>query len=65
MKIQCCKDCAERHMGCHGTCDRYKAETAVLEEEKQARQRRYAGAYNVSDSMRVSSRTRKNARRRH
>lgn len=24
--IRCCLNCQDRHVGCHGSCDRYKAE---------------------------------------
>lgn len=30
-----CKDCAERHVGCHDTCEKYKEFKAKVEREKQ------------------------------
>ena len=33
MKITCCKDCPDRHIGCHATCERYLEQKATLEEE--------------------------------
>lgn len=33
-KITCCYKCAERHMGCHGSCERYLAEKAEHETER-------------------------------
>lgn len=29
-----CKDCAERHEGCHSKCERYKAFRKALDEKK-------------------------------
>ena len=28
LKAYPCKDCYERHIGCHGSCERYQAEAA-------------------------------------
>lgn len=33
--IKCCKDCTERHIGCHSECDKYIQEKQLLEEEKK------------------------------
>lgn len=33
MEITCCKDCPDRHVGCHATCERYLEQKATLEEE--------------------------------
>lgn len=33
-KITCCYKCAERHMGCHGSCERYLAEKTEHETER-------------------------------
>lgn len=33
MKITCCKDCPDRHIGCHAVCERYLDQKATLEEE--------------------------------
>lgn len=35
MGIKCCKDCPDRHVGCHGTCERYKAERAEMDRLKE------------------------------
>lgn len=32
-----CKGCEERHVGCHSTCEVYKAYRANLDKEKEAR----------------------------
>ena len=29
-----CKDCGNRHPGCHGSCEKYKKEKAAYEERK-------------------------------
>ena len=36
MQIKCCKDCVPpaRHTGCHGACEKYKAEKAEFEKQK-------------------------------
>lgn len=31
-KIECCKDCADRHPGCHGQCEKYQTEKAERDE---------------------------------
>lgn len=32
--IRCCKDCDERHIGCHGECEKYRAESQTHRAEK-------------------------------
>ena len=32
--IKCCKDCPEKHPGCHSTCPDYIIEKAFYEEKK-------------------------------
>ena len=34
LKIQSCKGCTNRHVGCHGTCETYKAERKALDADK-------------------------------
>ena len=29
-----CKDCKDRHIGCHGTCDRYKKYRSKIQKAK-------------------------------
>lgn len=31
--ITCCLDCAERHIGCHGSCERYNEQRRAHEAE--------------------------------
>jgi len=38
-KITCCKDCTERVVGCHATCEKYKAEKQANEEEREKRRK--------------------------
>lgn len=33
-KIKCCADCQDRHVGCHGDCEKYKAEREAFDAEK-------------------------------
>lgn len=37
MGIKCCKDCVapKRHPGCHGTCEEYKKEKAILDTQNK------------------------------
>lgn len=39
MLIKCCKDCEDRHPKCHGSCERYLAEKAKLQAEREAIQK--------------------------
>lgn len=45
MMIQCCRYCVPpvRHIGCHGTCEKYKKEKIELEKERayEKERRRY------------------------
>lgn len=34
VKITVCKDCATRHPGCHGTCEKYIQQKAELDQWK-------------------------------
>lgn len=33
--IVCCKDCTNRHLGCHGNCELYLKEKSEHEKERQ------------------------------
>lgn len=35
-KNSVCKGCEDRHVGCHGKCERYIAETEEIRKEKDA-----------------------------
>lgn len=35
MGIKCCKDCTERHIGCHGSCPEYIAQAQAAREERE------------------------------
>ena len=37
--IKACKDCKDRHMGCHASCDRYLREKAEMQAAKAAANR--------------------------
>ena len=41
MKPPCGKDCQDRHIGCHGTCEKYLAFRAERDEELKRRQKEY------------------------
>lgn len=36
IKINCCLNCEDRHVGCHSSCDRYKQERAEIDAAKAA-----------------------------
>ena len=38
MIIQCCKDCTDRVVGCHSTCEKYKILREELDKENSRRQ---------------------------
>lgn len=33
--MKTCKDCSERHTGCHGTCEIYAEQRRIIEERKE------------------------------
>ena len=37
MGIECCKDCQDRHIGCHGSCPEYIAQAKAAREERGKR----------------------------
>lgn len=37
MGIECCKDCQNRHIGCHGSCTEYIAQAQAAREERERR----------------------------
>ena len=37
MGIECCKDCQDRHIGCHGSCPEYIAQAKAAREEREKR----------------------------
>lgn len=41
-KIRCCYECTNRHTACHDTCEEYKAEKALINEERKHIQRQMA-----------------------
>lgn len=47
-QITCCKDCPDRHPGCHGSCEKYKAQRAEYDAKKAECMEKYniaAGLY--------------------
>ena len=40
-RIDCCYQCPDRFPGCHGSCEKYLAQKAELEETKAEARRRY------------------------
>lgn len=35
-QIRCCKDCSDRHVGCHGECERYISEKKSIDEYNES-----------------------------
>ena len=46
-----CKGCPERVVGCHGSCERYRAFSAECERIRQARYQAQIGYYAKIDSV--------------
>lgn len=42
-----CKDCAEREVGCHGRCERYKTWRAEMDERREQRRTIKAAYYDA------------------
>lgn len=40
-KITCCKDCTDRHAGCHATCEKYNQQKTELDAIKAERRKQY------------------------
>ncbi len=40
-KITCCKDCANRHPACHGSCEKYIQQKAELDARKAEARKQY------------------------
>ena len=43
MGIECCKDCQERRIGCHGSFPEYIAQAQAAREEKEKRRKAKKG----------------------
>lgn len=39
MQIRCCFECKKRKLGCHGECEKYKAEKEALKKAKEKAQK--------------------------
>lgn len=46
--ISCCYGCPDRHGGCHGSCEKYKAYREELDAKNAEFMRKYAINYNLS-----------------
>lgn len=46
--IYSCKDCRERQVGCHSTCEKYLAQKALHEQEKAELDKRKAEEQDIS-----------------
>lgn len=59
-----CKGCAERHVGCHSTCERYKAFRKALEEKRMRERMENEATYSLIEQAqrRKEERRRKDKR---
>ena len=51
VSISCCKDCKERQVGCHGTCEKYIAEKEAVSNEKRIQNKNRNEYYAVSSTL--------------
>lgn len=59
-KIKCCTDCQDRHVGCHGDCEKYKAEREAYEKERdEIRQKK--NQLSRADSIDLAGRRRRHS----
>lgn len=59
MTITCCKDCGDRHCGCHSTCEKYITQRAALDEyNEQRRKENEANKYVLRTLIECSKNTR-------
>lgn len=58
MRITTCKDCPDRYLGCHDHCDRYQAEKAKSDKEREEWVKKNYGEYQL-----IAIKTQKKARR--
>jgi len=62
--IDCCYGCEERHVGCHGSCERYREQRARKDAEIARVMAAKAGSYGKADSMRIQAPYRRKERKR-
>lgn len=49
-----CKDCQDRHIGCHSTCKRYQEWSRQVQEEAQERRRNHAAEQcQIENALRI------------
>ena len=56
MGIKCCKDCTERHIGCHGSCQRYLDEVEVANAERERLRKEKKGQNEADAVLHLSAR---------
>lgn len=45
--ITCCKDCKERHVGCHAECEKYSSQKNAIQKVKDDRARLQETEYTI------------------
>ena len=58
-RIECCYECTKRGVGCHTTCEEYKAEKAKLDEETKVIKKRKDEYYGVFNNHKYDNFTKK------
>lgn len=56
MGIKCCKNCTERHIGCHGSCQRYLEEAKAASEERERLRKEKKGQNEADAVLHLSAR---------
>lgn len=62
MKIRCCYGCEERQIGCHGTCEKYLAEKASLDKEREDKHKKQDERNRIWDTYLQGLKNMKNVR---
>lgn len=56
MGIKCCKDCTERHIGCHGSCQRYLDEVEATNAERERLRKQKKGENEADAVLHIAAR---------
>lgn len=56
MSITCCKDCTERHIGCHGSCQRYLDEVEAANAERERLRKQKKGENEADAVLHIAAR---------
>ena len=51
VNCKCCKDCAERQIGCHSTCEKYRLFRTALDEQNELKQKQLTHQRIISNHL--------------